>query len=183
MTKLRILLVSVFPYLMACGGGSDKAKTTSTELEPSPIVVEEPVQSTGFSDITVSDTFNWSMQSQANANLKLVSNFTDNQVAKRPISVDGQSILPQVDNMPVAGSYIVKVFGIDQDENIITSPVFTGLTDKYGELPINFNIPNDWLGILVDVTSDAISCSQRVESSEIQQIIPVGCDIATTSDL
>lgn len=168
---------------MACGGGSDNATATSTEPEPSPIVVEEPVQSTGFSDITVSDTFNWSMQSQAKANLKLVSNFTDNQVAKRPISADGQSILPQVDNMPVAGSYIVKVFGIDQDENIITSPVFTGLTDKYGELPINFNIPHDWLGILVDVTSDDISCSQRVESSEIQQIIPVGCDIATTSDL
>lgn len=33
---------------MACGGGSDKAKTTYTELEPSPIAVEEPVQSTGF---------------------------------------------------------------------------------------------------------------------------------------
>ncbi len=56
---------------MACGGGSDKAKTTSTELEPSPIVVEEPVQSTGFSDITVSDTFNWSMQSQANTKRNL----------------------------------------------------------------------------------------------------------------
>jgi len=182
MTKLCILIVFVIPYLMACGG-SDKTKTTPSEPESSTNLDEESTQSTGFTDIVVSNDFNWSMESQAKANIKLVSNFTDNQVAYRPISADGQSILPLVDNMPVAGSYIVKVFGVDQDENIITSAVFTGMTDKYGELPINFNIPNDWLGILVDVTSDDISCSQRVDITDIQQVIPVGCDIATTSDL
>jgi hypothetical protein len=89
---------------MASGGGSDKAKTTSTELEPSPIVVEEPVQSTGFSDITVSDTFNWSMQSQANQSATLLvrawdvdSEATHGQNGEYDgIAVDGIDLYPSL---------------------------------------------------------------------------------------
>jgi len=188
MILLRTLLVSLTILIIACGGGGDKETSQTPEATNPPVTELPPTdtdtnQSTSFTDISAPENFDWSMQTKAKITMKLVSNYNDKNVSNRPLSSDTQSLLPQLDGMSISGKHIVKVFGIDQEDNVITTAAFTGMTNKYGELPVTFNIPNTWLGIIVDVDLDGISCSQRIELSEIQSLVALGCDISVTSDL
>jgi hypothetical protein len=184
MILLRTLLVSLTIFIIACGGGGDKETSSSPEATDPPTTELPPTSTdTAFTDISAPDNFDWSMQSKAKITMKLVSNFNDNNFSNRPLSSDSQSLRPQLDGMSVSGKHIVKVFGIDQDNNVITTAAFTGMTNKFGELPVTFNIPDTWLGLIVDVDLDDITCSQRIELSEIQSLIALGCDIEVTSDL
>jgi len=183
MILLRISLVSVTILLTACGGGSDKETSSAPEPVNPPPTSTENNQPTAFTDISAPDDFNWSMQTSSKIKMKLVSNFNDKKVSNKPLSADSQSASPQLDWMGISGTYIVKVFGVDQDDNVITTPIFTGITNKFGELPVTFNIPNNWLGIIVHVDLNDITCSQRVASSEIENLIAIGCDVSVSSDL
>ncbi len=174
----HIFTIVLTSSLFACGGGgSDGAAGSSAAPLPSTPVSTTLESTDGFADMTVPAQFDWQMQSQSKTTLKLVSNFSYNK------SSDYKSINAQADGLPLSGQHIVKVFGIDQDNNVITTPVFTGLTNEFGELPVSFAIPEQWLGILVDVQLEDSTCSQRILKAEILGLVALGCDVVVSSDL
>ena len=177
MSLKRILLIVLAGLLFGCGGGSG---SSSVPPPTTPIPTAPDTSIDGFADMAVPAQFDWQMQSQSKTTLKLVSNFSYNSFNSSSFNYSASA---QADGLPLSGQHIVKVFGIDQDNNVLTTPVFTGMTNEFGELPITFNIPEHWLGIVVGVQLDESTCSQTFLKAEITGLIALGCDVVVSSDL
>ena len=182
MSLKRILLIVLAGWLFGCGGGSG---SITAPPPTAPVATEPDTTIDGFADMAVPAQFDWQMQAQSKTTLKLVSNFSYNSssYSNNNYSSFNYSALAQADGLPLSGQHIVKVFGIDQDSNVVTTPVFTGMTNEFGELPVTFNIPEHWLGIVVGVQLDESTCSQTFLKAQISGLITLGCDVVVSSDL
>lgn len=83
---------------------------------------------------------------------------------------------------------MVSVFAIDDEGNVLSNAIFTGMTNQFGQLAVNFTLMEEWLGVVVDVTIVGVStgeqsCSQSIYKDELSDVVQLGCDIAVGSDL
>ena len=178
-----LLFLSCLSLLCACGGGGESggsssnsggnsnsnnsSDSTSTSSDNSSGTDSEQ----SFADINVQNEFSWQMQTQNSLSLQLTSNVSQNRTQAG------------MDWTPISGRHLIKVYGIDSDNNVITEAIFTGMTDQYGQLPLTFSIPAYWLGVAVHVELDSQTCTQTLSMAELNDSIQIGCDLVVTSDL
>jgi len=182
-----LLLLSCLSLLCACGGGGESggesgssgsnANNSNSNNSSDNSSGDSTGNSSGtdnqqsFADINVQNEFSWQMQTQNSMNLQLTSNVSQNRTQAG------------MDWTPISGRHLIKVYGIDSDNNVITEAVFTGMTDQYGQLPLTFSIPAYWLGVAVHVELDSQTCTQTLSMAELNDSIQIGCDLVVTSDL
>lgn len=138
---------------------------------------EQP-QDSGFAELQVDTGFDWQMDEGADLSFELVSLISQGRAG---------SYYNQSRNangwLSISGRYVVNVFAIDGDGNVLTNAIFTGMTNQYGQLAVNFNLMDTWLGVVVDVDLGDQSCSQSIYRDELSNVVQLGCDIAVGSDL
>lgn len=143
---------------------------------------DDSQQSTGFAALEVDADFDWQMDEGADLSFELVSLISQGRGQHR-----GASAYSQNEWLSISGRYVVNVFAIDADGNVLTNSIFTGMTNQYGQLAVNFTLMDGWLGVVVDVDIDGQaggqSCSQSIYRDELDETVQLGCDIAIGSDL
>lgn len=198
MNKLNLIIVVACSLLfIGCGGGGDSGgsagQSTPSSSTNSGSNTDDgssnsgnndtgSAQEVGFAELEVDMGFDWQMIEQADLSFELVSLISQGQ--SRAI---GSSSRSQSGWLSISGRYVVSVFAIDGDGNVLTNAIFTGMTNQYGQLAVNFTLMDEWLGVVVDVDldgqGDGQSCSQSIYRNELDEPVQLGCDIAVGSDL
>jgi hypothetical protein len=177
-----MVVVWLVVWLCACGGGGESGGSPGNfgELSVSTTVVDEPNTEQGFATMEVAADFDWQMQHRAQSTMQLVSNFDERYGGDfTSIHRTGKN----ANGLELSGNHLVKIYGIDQDNNVITTAIYTGMTDPFGAIPIDFIIPAHWLGLLIHVEYEQQTCSESMLISEVEALITVGCDVSVSSDL
>ena len=191
----QILILCFCVVLSSCGGGGSESASSdnsggqvsgggsssgdgSSDGNGSGDGTSEQPQDSGFAELQVDTGFDWQMDERADLSFELVSLISQGRASgyyNQSRSADGW--------LSISGRYVVNVFAIDGDGNVLTNAIFTGMTNQYGQLAVNFNLVDTWLGVVVDVDLDDQSCSQSIYRDELANLVQLGCDIAVGSDL
>ncbi len=168
-----ILTMSLSAVITGCGGGgggggstSGGSSSSSEEPEPEIATVSEPIATVdSFSDIVVPSNFDWSGVETLEMAIDVVSSFS---------TTNGE---PQ----NIRGSHIIKLFSTS---NSLTdsSPFYTGISNKDGQLSNKFSIPSHWQSITIIALVRDLECTSTYDLDELSSNLLISCDIYLDED-
>ncbi|WP_394141249.1 hypothetical protein [Vibrio chagasii] len=166
-----ILMMSLSVAITGCGGGgggggSTSAGNSSSSEEPEIETVSEPTTTvSSFGDIVVPDNFEWNGVDTLEMTIDVVSSFS---------MTNGE---PQ----NIRGSHIIKLVSTS---NSLTdsSPFYTGISNKDGQLSNKFSIPSHWQSITIIALVRDSECTSTYDLDELTSNLLVSCDIDLDDD-